>query len=109
MTPRFLLVVGVAAITGTVVLLTLGPTHAVAQAPPSRETAPTPPGPAAKTPWGEPDLQGIWTFDLQVPFERPARYANKEFLTKAESAEIERQRVTSPSGVGDKRAPRGTE
>ncbi len=108
-TTRFFLVVGVAAITGTVVLLKLGPTHAVAQAPPNRETAPTAPGPAAKTPWGEPDLQGIWTLDLQVPLERPARYANKEFLTKAEIAEIDRQRVTSPRGVGDKRAPRGTE
>ena len=33
-----------------------------------------------KTPWGEPDLQGIWTDEYQTPLQRPATYAGKEFF-----------------------------
>jgi hypothetical protein len=41
-----------------------------------------------KTPWGDPDLQGIWTSDdfYGVPFERPAQYGNRKFLTDEEYA-----------------------
>ena len=31
-------------------------------------------GRAPKTPWGEPDLQGIWSRDVDIPLERPAKY-----------------------------------
>src|SRR5262249_31009977 len=47
---------------------------------------------APKTPWGEPDLQGIWTDEFDTPLQRPARYGNQEFLTKAQRDEIDRQR-----------------
>src|ERR1700682_4565011 len=50
-------------------------------------------GPAPKTPWGDPDLQGIWTDDYQTPLQRPAKYANKEFFTAEEQAELDRQRA----------------
>jgi hypothetical protein len=35
------------------------------------------PAPAAalKTPWREPDLQGIWTEETDTPLQRPAKYA----------------------------------
>jgi hypothetical protein len=41
-----------------------------------------------KTPWGEPDLQGLWTSEpeLGVPFERPAEYGERQTLTDAEFA-----------------------
>jgi hypothetical protein len=42
-----------------------------------------PPAPAMKNPWGEPDLQGIWTDETDTPLQRPARYANQEFFTEA--------------------------
>ena len=29
--------------------------------------------PALKTPWGEPDLQGIWTVETDTPFQRSPR------------------------------------
>jgi hypothetical protein len=54
-------------------------------------------GPAPKTAWGEPDLQGIWTDEFQTPLERRARDADKEFLTDAERAEIDKQRTTPPT------------
>jgi hypothetical protein len=45
--------------------------------------------PAPKTPWGEPDLQGIWTEEFDTPFQRPAKYANQEYFTEAQRAEID--------------------
>src|SRR5882672_4445931 len=39
-----------------------------------------------KTAWGDPDLQGIWpsTAMVGVPFERPAQFGNRVFLTDEE-------------------------
>jgi hypothetical protein len=47
---------------------------------------------ALKTPWGEPDLQGIWTDEVETPLQRPAKYANQEFFTEAQRAELDRVR-----------------
>jgi hypothetical protein len=47
------------------------------------------------TAWGEPDLQGIWTSQTITPLERPAEFAGKEFLTEAEAAAFERDRVAA--------------
>jgi hypothetical protein len=52
----------------------------------------TTPGPALKTPWGEPDLQGIWTDEFDTPLQRPAKYANQEFFTGAQRAELDKVR-----------------
>ena len=48
---------------------------------------------AMKTPWGEPDLQGIWTDPYQTPLQRPAQYANKQTFTDEERAELDKQRA----------------
>jgi hypothetical protein len=84
-----------------------------------------------KTPWGDPDLQGIYSGDdyMNVPLERPVEFGNRLYLTDQEidqrAAQIERQaetdgqetaapnaRVTTgpPSHWGErpKRAPRQT-
>jgi hypothetical protein len=44
-----------------------------------------------RTPWGHPDLQGIWSTATITPFERPAEFAGKEFLTEQEAADFERR------------------
>jgi hypothetical protein len=49
-------------------------------------------GTALKTPWGEPDLQGIWTDEFDTPLQRPAKYANQEFFTEAQRAELDKAR-----------------
>jgi hypothetical protein len=54
--------------------------------------APAVSGAALKTPWGEPDLQGIWTDEFDTPYQRPARYANQEFFTEAQRAELDKKR-----------------
>src|ERR1700681_3788643 len=46
-----------------------------------------------QTPWGEPDLQGIWSDVSDTPFERPAKYANQEVFTEAQRAELDRERA----------------
>jgi hypothetical protein len=45
-----------------------------------------------RTPWGAPDLQGVWSFATVTPLERPEGVAG-EFLTAAEIAAIERRAV----------------
>jgi len=63
--------------------------------------------PALKTPWDEPDLQGIWTDESDTPLQRSPRYANQEFFTAEQRAELDRQRSAL---IGrDRRAERGTE
>src|SRR5262249_43400416 len=69
--------------------------------------APAASGTAMKTPWGEPDLQGIWTDEFDTPLQRPPRYANQEFFTEAQREEIDKGRSTL---YGEERpAERGTE
>src|SRR6266404_2058279 len=63
--------------------------------------------PALTTPWGEPDLQGIWMDESDTPLQRPAKYATQEFFTEAQRAELDAQRAAL--GGKDKRAERGTE
>jgi hypothetical protein len=43
---------------------------------------------APRTPWGDPDLQGIFTTDdeLGVPFERPVEFGDRQFVTEEEFA-----------------------
>jgi hypothetical protein len=44
---------------------------------------------AARTAWGQPDLQGIWDFRTITPLQRPQRLADQEFLTEEEAANLE--------------------
>jgi hypothetical protein len=64
-------------------------------------------GGALKTPWGEPDLQGIWTVEYETPLQRSPRYANREFFTDEERAEFDR--VRSQLRGRDNRNERGSE
>jgi hypothetical protein len=80
-------------------------TPALAQAPSASAAAPTA---ALKTPWGEPDLQGIWTAEFDVPLQRSAKYAGQEFFTEAQRAELDKERAMivqrrreRRTGVGD--------
>jgi hypothetical protein len=51
----------------------------------------------AKTPWGDPDLQGIWSPGYYLtPLQRPNKYGGREFLTDEEVAALERQAAAAP-------------
>jgi len=62
---------------------------------------------ALKTPWGEPDLQGIWTDESDTPLQRSPKYAAQEFFTAAQREELDKER--SALQRRDRRVERGTE
>src|SRR5258705_4824245 len=64
------------------------------------------PAPILKTPWGEPDLQGIWTDETDTPLQRSPKFANQDFFTEAQRTDLDRQR--SAMLGRDQRAERGT-
>jgi hypothetical protein len=68
--------------------------------------APKRAGPAPKTEWGYPDLQGIWLDEFDTPLERPAKYANREFFTDEERAAQDEER--SGNAGRNERAEVGT-
>ena len=88
----------------------LAPIAAAAQSAKSTEKAPLRSSAressiVAKTPWGDPDLQGIWLNATITPLERPAGLADKPFLTEAEAAAFEKQTLQQrEEAEGTKRA-----
>jgi len=93
-----------AAITPAALVLSVSIDRTSAQAPAASATTPTP---ALKTPWGEPDLQGIWTDESDTPLQRPARFAGQEFFTEGQRAALDKAR--SELLGRERRAERGTE
>ena len=61
---------------------------------------------APRTPWGEPDLMGVWDFRTITPMERPERYNDREFLTEEEAADLDRAAVDRESRLWNKPAER---
>jgi hypothetical protein len=47
-----------------------------------------------RTPWGHPDLQGIWNNGTTTPLERPADLADREFLSEKEWADRAQEAAT---------------
>ena len=66
-----------------------------------------------RTPWGVPDLTGIWDSKSTTPMQRPEEYADRAFLTDDEVAVLNGDREQleqSPEARGrDVRAERGTQ
>ena len=40
------------------------------------------------TPWGDPDISGMWSYASLTPLQRPERLGEKEFYTPEEAAQI---------------------
>jgi hypothetical protein len=85
-------------------LVCLATTPTLAQAPANSTRAAAAPG---TTPWGEPDLQGIWTVESDTPLQRLAKYESQEFFTGAQRTELDRERATLLAR--DRGTERGTE
>jgi hypothetical protein len=52
---------------------------------------------SGRTPWGHPDLQGIWSNATTTPLERPASLAGKETLSDEEHAKLDREGAAARS------------
>ena len=74
-----------AAVLAVFAVAALAPAFAAAQPADATETP--------RTPWGAPDLQGVWDFRSITPMERPEDLADKAFLTPEEAAELEQAAV----------------
>ena len=48
-----------------------------------------------KTPWGDPDLQGVWDYHTVVPMQRPANLAGKRMFTEVELAARAKARASN--------------
>ena len=78
-----------------------------AKSPAAKSTAAARAGTILRTPWGDPDLQGTWFVMADVPLERSAANAGKEFLTDEEIAASDKKKGLDPgrnarsSGVQD--------
>ena len=84
----------------------------LASAPSAGQLVPASEWELPRTPWGDPDLQGIWDSKSTTPLERPAEYAGRQFLSDEEIAALEaaRERDASQGPQGrDVRAERGSE
>ena len=56
----------------------------------SAKTTANPPA-VPKTPWGDPDLQGVWNDATSTPLQRPGASGVKDVLSDAEAAEFQVQ------------------
>src|SRR5262244_2530454 len=68
------------------VIVTLSISFVAAQAPKRPPAKP----PLSKTPWGDPDLQGVWNDATSTPLQRP-NGASKDVLSDEEAAEFQAQ------------------
>ena len=99
----FEVVGAVTVIAGVFVLLRMAPLPVTGQTPAATANAV-----GLKTPWGEADLQGIWSVELVVPLERPAGVTS-EFYTEKEVAELDRERAQGSVFGNHVRGERGSE
>lgn len=51
----------------------------------------------SRTPDGQPDIQGVWTYSTLTPLERPADLAGKASFTEAEAAEYQKRLLSQVS------------
>jgi hypothetical protein len=65
-------------------------------APKAASNAPSKGGTAIRTSWGDPDIQGTWFVMWDVPLERSAANAGKEFLTDEEIAAADARKGLDP-------------
>ena len=68
-------------------LLAVTPAFAQLAGPKAASAPYTPP----KTPWGDPDLQGVWPGNMGVPMQRPESFGTRTTLTDEEFAQREAQ------------------
>ena len=71
------------------VALPLGAQSVVAKKAPAKPAAAA--KKALRTPWGDPDLQGVWNDATSTPLQRPGAVADKDVLNDDEAAEFRAQ------------------
>ena len=57
-----------------------------------------------QTEWGHPDLEGVWNFSSDIPFQRPEEFGYREFLTPEEISTIQ-TRLSAEAAAGGRVSP----
>jgi len=89
MSRRFLTSAGIVAVMIAVVSLLAVPV--VGQTPAKTSSTAKPSNPAPRTPWGDPDIQGVWNNATSTPLQRPAQFGEKVVLSEDEAAEFQEE------------------
>ena len=63
---------------------------------------------SSRTPWGDPDLQGIWDYRTLTPLQRPEELGNKAFLTEEEAANLEQETLDRNERLLNRASQRAT-
>ena len=82
-----------AALLTVLAIVALTPLEAGAQTEASMESP--------RTPWGAPDLQGVWDFRSLTPMERPEELADTETFTAEQAAEFAEETIRTRSRDND--------
>jgi hypothetical protein len=100
MSPRFPILVGALALAATPAAIGQTSDLAATSTPaPRMYTAP-------KTPWGDPDIEGIWPGNMGVPIERPRSMGDRTALTDEEYARRVAQAQRQAAADNEERAPK---
>ena len=70
-----------------------------AQAPAAKAAKPTKTYTPPKTPWGDPDLQGNWPAQFNIPMQRAGNVKDKEVLSDDEFAQTEQQAAQQSASI----------
>src|SRR5262245_16464651 len=95
---RYFVTIGALAVVGFTPIVVRGQTAATKA---ERTAAKWTPG---RTPWGDPDLQGLWNNSTTTPLERPTAFGTKQILTAQEIEERDEQEARNadaPPRQGD--------
>jgi hypothetical protein len=79
---------------------------AAGQSPPSAAKAAAKTWTPPKTPWGDPDIQGIWPGNMGVPMQRPKTLGERTSLNDQEYAQRVAQAQRAAAADNEERAPK---
>ena len=61
--------------------------------------------PVPRTPWGDPDLQGVWNYATMTPLERPREFASTPVLTADEATAYEQRTIARQAATNNTAGP----
>ena len=87
----FVLVIAILVISLSAAAGQAPPATAAKKATPAKTAAPATNGTGPHTPWGDPDLQGVWNDATSTPLQRPAAIGARDVLSDEEAADFQDQ------------------